>query len=135
MARLAFLDPLRHRPFRVLFLGQVISNLGDWLNLLALSSLLLYRWNLGAGAWGAVLIALTLPSAILGPAAGVLVDRWPRKPVMILSDLARALVVLGLVVAPNLPTVLASSPPPARSAPSSTPRNRPSSARPCRTTT
>lgn len=107
MARLAFLDPLRHCPFRVLFLGQVISNLGDWLNLLALSSLLLYRWNLGAGAWGAVLIALTLPSAILGPAAGVLVDRWPRKPVMILSDLARALVVLGLVVAPNLPTVLA----------------------------
>ena len=39
-ARLTFLAPLRHRPFRLLFLGQVISNLGDWLNLLALSSLL-----------------------------------------------------------------------------------------------
>jgi MFS family permease len=107
MPRLTFLSPLRHRPFRLLFLGQVISNLGDWLNLLALSSLLLYRWNLGAGAWGGVLIALTLPSAILGPAAGVWVDRWPRKPVMIAADLARAAVVLGLVVAPNLPTVLA----------------------------
>jgi len=107
MARPTFLAPLRHRPFRLLFFGQVISNLGDWLNLLALSSLLLYRWNLGAGAWGAVLIALTLPSAVLGPTAGVWVDRWPRKTVMIVSDLARAIVVLGLVFAPNLPVVLA----------------------------
>ena len=106
-ARLTFLAPLRHRPFRLLVLGQVISNLGDRLNLLALSSLLPYRWNLGAGAWGAVLIALTLPSAVLGLAAGVWVDRWPRKPVMIGSDLARALVVLGLVWAPTLPIVLA----------------------------
>ena len=107
VARLTFLAPLRHRAFRLLFFGQVISNLGDWLNLLALSSLLLYRWNLGAGAWGAVLIALTLPSAVLGPAAGVWVDRWPRKMVMMVSDLARAVVVLGLVFAPNLPIVLA----------------------------
>lgn len=107
MARRTFLAPLRHRPFRLLFFGQVISNLGDWLNLLDLSSLLLYRWNLGASAWGAVLIALTLPSAILGPAAGVWVDRWPRKTVMIASDLARAVMVLGLVFAPNLPVVLA----------------------------
>ncbi len=107
MAGPIFLSPLRHRPFRLLFLGQVISNVGDWLNLLALSSLLLYRWNLGAGAWGGVLIALTLPSAVLGPVAGVWVDRWPRKPVMIAADLARAVVVAGLVFAPNLPPTAA----------------------------
>ena len=34
--RLRLLAPLRHRPFCLLFLGQLISNLGDWLNLLAL---------------------------------------------------------------------------------------------------
>ncbi len=106
MAVPIFLSPLRHRPFRLLFLGQVISNVGDWLNLLALSSLVLYRWNLDAGAWGGVLIALTLPSAVLGPLAGVWVDRWSHKPVMIAADLARAVVGVGLVFAPNLPVVL-----------------------------
>ena len=80
MTRPALLAPLRHRPFRLLFVGQVISNLGDWLNLLALVSLLLYRWSLGAGAWGAVLTALTLPFALIGPVAGVWITagraRW-----------------------------------------------------------
>ena len=61
--RLRLLAPLRHPPFRLLFLGQLISNLGDWLNLLALVSLLLYEWDMGATAWGAVLTALSLPAA------------------------------------------------------------------------
>jgi MFS family permease len=80
---------------------QLVSSLGDWLNLLALLSLLLYEWNLGAPAWAAVLTAMSLPAAMLGPVAGVWADRWSRRTTMIACDLLRGVVVLGLVWAPN----------------------------------
>jgi MFS family permease len=104
--RLTILAPLRHRTYRLLFLGQVISNVGDHLTILALITLVLYRWELGAAAWGGILTALTIPAALLGPFAGVWVDRWDRRRVMIVCDLARAGIVLGLVWAPNLAVVL-----------------------------
>ncbi|HEY7295364.1 MAG TPA: hypothetical protein VH916_09990 [Dehalococcoidia bacterium] len=44
------LYPLRHRPYRLLFSGQVISDLGDWLDLLALLTSVAFRWHLGAAA-------------------------------------------------------------------------------------
>jgi MFS family permease len=103
---IALIAPLAHRPFRALFAGKVVSNLGDWLDILALLTLILYRWNLGPLAWGAYLTAFTLPAAIVGPVAGVWVDRLPRRTVMIVCDLARAVIVLGLVWAPNLAAVL-----------------------------
>src|SRR5215472_2131806 len=98
-ARFALLAPLRHRPFRLLFVGQVISNLGDWLAILALS---VYDWKGGPGAWGAYLMALTIPVALVGPFAGVWADRLPRRTVMLSCDLARAVIVSGLVWAPNI---------------------------------
>jgi MFS family permease len=105
--RPAILAPLRHRAFRLLFGGQVVSDLGDWLDFLALITLLVYKWGLGAGALAALSVAIALPWAFVAPIAGVWVDRWPRKPVMVTCDLARAVVVLGLVFANSLPVVLA----------------------------
>jgi MFS family permease len=102
----AILAPLRHRSFLLLFLGGVISDLGDWLNLLALLILVAFRWNLGVGALAAIAIARAVPFVVLAPVAGVWVDRLPRKPVMIACDLARAVVVLGLVWAPNIVTLV-----------------------------
>jgi hypothetical protein len=67
LARLEMLKPLRHRPYRRLFAAQLVSDLGDWLTLLALLSLVLYRWELGTAGWGAVLMAMTLPYALVGP--------------------------------------------------------------------
>lgn len=96
------LAPLRHRSFRLLFLGGLISDLGDWLNLLALLILVAYRWDLGVGALAAISIARAAPFVVLAPVAGVWVDRLPRKPLMIVCDLARAVAMLGLVWAPNI---------------------------------
>jgi MFS family permease len=107
LARLPILAPLRHRAFRLLFAGQIVSDCGDWLDALALLTLIVYRWQLGPGALAALTMVYFLPSAILGPLTGVLVDRWPRRATMIGSDLARAAIVLGLIWAPNLPTLLA----------------------------
>jgi MFS family permease len=98
---------LRHREFRLLWSGQVISDLGDWLDFLALIALIVYRWELGAGALAALSVTVAVPRVIIGPLAGVWVDRWPRRTVMVVSDFARAAIVLGLVFAPDLITVLA----------------------------
>ena len=99
-SRIAILKPLQHRPFRLLFAGQVISDLGDWLDILAVITLIAYRWDLGAGALAALSITLAIPWAFIAPVSGVWVDRWPRKTTMIASDLIRAVVVLGLIGPP-----------------------------------
>ncbi|EFH83749.1 MFS transporter [Ktedonobacter racemifer] len=102
MRRVALLRSLSHRSFRLLFLGQAISNLGDWLNYLAIISIIVYRWHMGANALAAFSIVMFLPMILLGPVAGVWVDRWPRKATMIVCDLVRAGLVLGLVWAANI---------------------------------
>ena len=98
--------PLRHRQFRLLFGGQVVSNFGDWFDFLALAVLIVYVWHKGPGSLAALAIVIAVPWIAVAPFSGVLADRWPKKRVMIGSDLARAAAVIGLVVAPNLPVLL-----------------------------
>jgi MFS family permease len=99
--------PLRHRSFRFLYVGQVVSNLGDWLDGLAVIILVVYQWQEGPTALAALTLAWMVPGAALGPFAGALADRWPKRRTMVVCDLARAVVVLGLIVAPGVSTVVA----------------------------
>jgi MFS family permease len=94
--------PLRHRTFRLLFSGQLVSNLGDWLDFLALAVLIAYEWDRGPGSLAALAVTIAIPWAFIAPVSGVLADRWPKRPVMVAADLARAALVLGLVFAPNI---------------------------------
>ena len=94
--------PLRHRTFRLLFSGQLVSNLGDWLDFLALAVLIAYEWDRGPGSLAALAVTIAIPWAFIAPVAGVLADRWPKRPVMVAADLARAGLVLGLVFAPDI---------------------------------
>jgi MFS family permease len=85
---------LRHnRAFRLLWYGQVASQLGDWLDAIALYALLLRLTGSGAALAG-LLVAQYLPSVLVGLGAGVVVDRLPRKAVLIAADLGRAALVL-----------------------------------------
>src|SRR5258706_2119634 len=83
----------RNRPFRLLWYGQVVSQLGDWFDSIALYALLLRLTGSGQ-AVGALLVAQFLPSTIVGLWSGVVIDRLPRKLIMIVADLGRALLVL-----------------------------------------
>ena len=105
--RFALLVALRHRPFRLLLSGQAVSDLGDWLDFVGLISLVVYTWEMGAAALAGISIAVALPRIVIGPFAGVWVDRWPQRTIMVASDFARAVTVFGLVFAPNLGTLLA----------------------------
>src|SRR6059036_4304159 len=87
----------RNRNFRLLFFGQAISQLGDWFNAVAVYALLLdLTGSATAVAW--MMIVQFLPIAIVGPLAGVVVDRVDRRRLMIATDIARGCLVLVLLV-------------------------------------
>jgi MFS family permease len=87
--------------FRRLWGGQVVSEVGDWLNNIAVLALAIQL--AGAGSVGlavaAYAIARHLPLFLFGPVAGVVVDRVSRRRVMIAADLARAALALGFLAA------------------------------------
>ena len=85
--------------FRNLWYGQTVSLLGDWFDSVALYALILDR-STSSSALAGLVIAQLLPGAFAAPFAGVLADRFPRKTLMIASDVARAILVLGLLAAP-----------------------------------
>lgn len=86
-----------NRNFRLLFIGQAISQLGDWFNSVAVFALLLdLTGSATAVAW--MMIMQFLPIAIVGPAAGVVVDRVNRRQLMIATDLIRGVLILGLLL-------------------------------------
>jgi len=97
-----------HEFFR-LWLVQVVSATGDWLGFSAIILLAAtIGGGAGAGAISLVMAARIVPGFFFGPLAGVLVDRWDRKKVMVSCDIGRALVmvllpfvsdVIGLVLA------------------------------------
>ena len=89
---------LRHnRNFRLLYIGQTISQLGDWFNAVAVFALLLdLTGSATAVAW--MMIVQFLPVAIVGPLAGVVVDRVDRRRLMIITDLLRGALVLALLL-------------------------------------
>lgn len=86
----------RNRSFRNLWYGQVVSELGDWLNSIAIYALILQLTGSGM-AMAAAMMAKLLPFFFISPVAGVMVDRLDRKKVMIVSDLLRFFVVLGFL--------------------------------------
>lgn len=91
---------LRDNPdFARLWLAQVVSLLGDWFNTIVLA-VLVEEYSGGSGmAVSLFLLARFVPPMLVGPWAGVLVDRLDRKRLLILSDLLRAVVVLLLLLA------------------------------------
>lgn len=86
-----------NRNFRLLWMAQVVSELGDWLYSVAVYSLLLDLTGTAKSVATAVVLQV-LPQFFVSPMAGVLNDRVRRKRVMIAADLARAAIVLGMVV-------------------------------------
>lgn len=86
----------RNRSFRQLWLGQIVSQMGDWFNTIALYTIILQLTGSGRDV-GLLLVARFVPSFLFGPVAGVVADRFSRQRIMIVSDLLRAVVVLGFL--------------------------------------
>src|SRR5438067_10517448 len=98
-----------HAFFR-LWLAQVVSALGDWLGFLAITIL---AASVGSGSGGAavglVMSARIIPGFFLAPVAGVMLDRWDRKRVMVVCDLGRAAVIASLPFVHNVTGLVSAS--------------------------
>jgi len=95
--QVGYIDLLRrNRSFRQLWLGQVVSQMGDWFNTIALYTIILKLTGSGRDV-GLLLVARFVPSFLFGPISGVVADRFSRQRIMIISDLLRAVVVLGFL--------------------------------------
>src|SRR5215203_1813002 len=94
---------LRNARFLRLWIGQGTSFVGDAVSIIALVVLVVEITG-SASAVGGALVARLLPT-IASPLAGVLADRFDRRIVLVGSDLARAVLVLGLVFARDLATI------------------------------
>jgi MFS family permease len=94
---------LRNARFLRLWIGQGTSFVGDAVSMVALV-ILVVEITGSASAVGGALVARLLPT-IASPLAGVIADRVDRRVVLVASDLARAVLVLGLVFARDLATI------------------------------
>jgi MFS family permease len=98
-----FLTLLRtNRNYRYAWIGQVVSEIGDHFNNIAVFSLALHATGSGLVVSG-VMLARAVPAILAGPLAGVLLDRADRRHVMIGSDLVRVIIALGFIVTVHRP--------------------------------
>ncbi len=85
-----------NRNYRLLWLAQVVSELGDWFYALAVYNLLLELTGSKAQSVGLAVVLQVLPQTLVAPTAGVINDRISRRAIMIGADLARFGIVLGM---------------------------------------
>ena len=87
----------RNQSFRRLWIGQVISELGNWFNFIAALGLVREVSKAAPEVTTIMLISRLVPFTLFSPLAGAFVDRWSRRTVMIVTDLLRVVVALGFL--------------------------------------
>ncbi len=96
------LPVLRNRNFLALWSGQVFSQLADKVYLVLMIALISTRFQTGnqsiSGWVSAIMMAFTIPAVLFGSVAGVYVDRWSKKAVLVVTNLLRGILVLSIPV-------------------------------------
>jgi MFS family permease len=95
---------LKNRPFLFLWTGQILSQVADKV-LIVMSIALLTSYNIpvkyAASSSSYLMVATTIPAILFGAAAGIFVDRYPKKQVMVVSDIIRGGLILLLPILPK----------------------------------
>jgi apolipoprotein N-acyltransferase len=91
---------LLHGPFRTLVTGQALGQAADGLAQIAFAQFVVFEVGRGAtpGRIAALLAVTLLPFSLVGPFAGVVIDRWPRRRVLVTMSLLRSALTLAAVV-------------------------------------
>ncbi|WP_172670656.1 MFS transporter [Labrenzia sp. DG1229] len=98
---------LKNAELRKLFAAQVPADFADWLDFVAIAALLAFVWDAPSYAYALLAVGMGAPYLFIGPFAGVLVDRWPIKAVLIWSNLGRAVVTAAFFFAESWPVLIA----------------------------
>lgn len=97
---LGFLPVLRNRNFLSLWSGQVFSQLADKVYLVLMIAIISTRFQTGeqsiSGWVSAIMMAFTIPAVLFGSIAGVFVDRWSKKAVLVVTNILRGILVLSI---------------------------------------
>ena len=99
--------PLKQSSFLKLYIAQVFSDLGNWLDFIALNVIIAYRWELGPEMLAAETVAFGLPWIFFGPVFAVYTDRFSKRIAMGLSHVLRILTAIGFIFVPNILLLLA----------------------------
>src|SRR5215472_3283977 len=90
-------DLLRQNPnYRYTWMAQVVSEIGDYFNNIAVFALVMEKSGSGLVVSG-IMLSRAIPAVVAGPIAGVVLDRFDRRSIMIASDLIRAVVALAFI--------------------------------------
>lgn len=90
--------------FRNLWLGQIVSLLGDWFNLIGSATLIATLTGSGVAISGLFVVRMLAPF-LISPVAGVVTDRYDRRTILIAADLLRAGIVLCFLLVQDASTV------------------------------
>ncbi|SFA76846.1 MULTISPECIES: MFS transporter [unclassified Bacillus (in: firmicutes)] len=104
--KLSMFRPLRIKGYRSLFGAQLFSDLGNWLDMIALQVIVAFHWGLGETAVATLIIVLGIPWVVIGPFASVFIDKLPKKTVMLTCLVLRITCVIGLFFASNFLVLL-----------------------------
>lgn len=88
----------KNKNFSLLWLGQILSQFGDRLGQMALIGLVYARWGKSSFGIASTFFFMILPVFLINPVAGVYIDRWGKKRTMVISDLARGILILLLAI-------------------------------------
>jgi MFS family permease len=102
LTQLTIREVLKLKPVRRLWVAQVVSVFGDFLAIFAVLSYVSFNLHASAAQVTLISVSFMIPFALIGPVAGVFVDRWNVKRTMIASDLIRAALALALAFAGSL---------------------------------
>ncbi|MCZ7535118.1 MAG: MFS transporter [Acidimicrobiia bacterium] len=95
--KIASFAPFRHRPFALFWSGAFVSNIGTWMETVAIG--IYVTDKTGLSTWtGIVAAAGFLPTAVLGPVGGALADRYPRRLILLSTSLVQT-VLAGFLTA------------------------------------
>ncbi len=95
---------LKNRPFLFLWIGQIFSQVADKV-LLVMSIALLTTYHIpvkyAASSGSYLMVSSTIPAILFGVAAGIFVDRYPKKQIMVVSNVIRGVLILLLPILPK----------------------------------
>lgn len=92
----------RNKSYLFLISSQIVSSIGDWLDMLALLTLVGVKWDASAIEMTGLMLCLSGPMILFGSLAGVFADKYNRKILMIIADILRFAVVIGIIFASQL---------------------------------
>ncbi|MDX8348301.1 MFS transporter [Cognatiyoonia sp. IB215446] len=98
--------PDHRATLRRLLIAQVPADFADWLDFVAIGALLAFVWTVPPYVFAVLAVSMGLPYLLIGPFAGVWVDRSNLNRVLLLSNLGRAICTAALFLAPHWPVLM-----------------------------